>query len=42
MQAYIQPALTVKDLAALLSVDEKTIYRLETKGEIPDFKVLGS
>ena len=42
MKTDIQPALTVKDVAALLSVDEKTIYRLVTKGEIPGFKVLGS
>ena len=42
MQTDIQPALTVRDVAALLSVDEKTIYRLGTKGEIPGFKVLGS
>ena len=42
MQADIQPALTVRDVAALLSVDQKTIYRLVTKGEIPGFKVLGS
>jgi excisionase family DNA binding protein len=42
MQVDIQPALTVRDVAALLSVDEKTIYRLVTKGEIPGFKVLGS
>ena len=42
MQSDIQPALTVRDVAAFLSVDEKTIYRLVTKGEIPGFKVLGS
>jgi len=42
MQADTQPALTVRDVAALLSVDQKTIYRLVTKGEIPGFKVLGS
>ena len=42
MQTDIQPALKVRDVAALLSVDEKTIYRLVTKGEIPCFKVLGS
>jgi excisionase family DNA binding protein len=42
MQTDIQPALKVRDVAALLSVDEKTIYRLVTKGEIPGFKVLGS
>jgi excisionase family DNA binding protein len=42
MQADIQPAMTVKEVAALLNVDDKTIYRLVTKGEIPCFKVLGS
>jgi excisionase family DNA binding protein len=42
MQADFEPALTVRDVAALLSVDEKTIYRLVIKGEIPGFKVLGS
>jgi excisionase family DNA binding protein len=42
MQTYIQPALAVKDVAALLSVDEKTICRLVTNGEIPGFKFLGS
>lgn len=38
----IDPALTVKDVAALLNVDQKTIYRLAQKGEIPGFKVSGS
>ncbi len=42
MQADLEPAMTVKDVAAFLRVDEKTIYRLVTKGEIPGFKVLGS
>ena len=42
MQANLEPAMTVKDVAAFLRVDEKTIYRLVTKGEIPGFKVLGS
>ena len=42
MQADLEPAMTVKDVAAFLSVDEKTIYRLVIKGEIPGFKVLGS
>ncbi len=36
------PALTVKDVAELLNVDQKTIYRLAQKGGIPGFKVLGS
>ena len=38
----IDSALTVKEVAALLSVDQKTIYRLAQKGEIPGFKVSGS
>ena len=42
MQVDLEPAMTVKDVAAFLRVDEKTIYRLVTKGEIPGFKVLGS
>ena len=42
MQTDFEPALTVREVAALLSVDEKTIYRLVTKGDIPGFKVLGS
>ena len=42
MQADFESAMTVKDVAAFLRVDEKTIYRLVTKGEIPGFKVLGS
>lgn len=42
MQVDLEPAMTVKDIAALLRVDEKTIYRLVTKGKIPGFKVLGS
>ena len=42
MQADFEPALTVREVAAFLSVDEKTIYRLVTKGDIPGFKVLGS
>ena len=42
MHADFEPALTVREVAAFLSVDEKTIYRLVTKGDIPGFKVLGS
>ena len=42
MQVDFEPAMTVKDVASYLSVDEKTIYRLVTKGELPSFKVLGS
>ena len=42
MQADLEPAMTVKDVASFLNVDEKTIYRLVIKGQIPGFKVLGS
>lgn len=42
MLTNVEPAMTVRDVAAFLNVDEKTIYRLVTKGEIPGFKVLGS
>jgi excisionase family DNA binding protein len=35
-------ALTVRDVADLLSVDSKTVYRLAQKGELPGFKVAGS
>jgi excisionase family DNA binding protein len=42
MQTDVEPAMTVRDVAALLNVDEKTIYRLVNKGDIPGFKVLGS
>jgi excisionase family DNA binding protein len=42
MQTDLEPAMTVRDVAIFLNVDEKTIYRLVTKGELPGFKVLGS
>jgi excisionase family DNA binding protein len=42
MSEEAQPALTVRDLAAYLSVDEKTIYRLVGRGKLPGFKVAGS
>ncbi len=37
-----QPAITVRDVAGLLAVDEKTIYRLAQQGKLPGFKVAGS
>ena len=36
------PAMTVRDVAAYLNVDEKTIYRLAQRGELPGFKVAGA
>ena len=35
-------AMTVRDVAELLRVDEKTIYRLVQQGKLPGFKVAGS
>jgi len=35
-------ALTVREVADLLSVDSKTVYRLAQRGELPGFKVAGS
>jgi len=34
--------LTVKEVAALLRVDEKTVYRLAKKRALPGFKVAGA
>ena len=42
MPRSVEPAMTVRDVAAFLNVDEKTIYRLVQKGDLPGFKVLGS
>jgi excisionase family DNA binding protein len=37
-----EPAMTVRDVAATLNVDEKTVYRLTQRGELPGFKVAGA
>ena len=42
MPRSVEPAMTVRDVAAFLNVDEKTIYRLVQKGDLPGFKVSGS
>ena len=34
--------MSVHDVAAYLNVDEKTIYRLAQRGELPGFKVAGT
>lgn len=36
------PAMTVRDVAAHLNVNEKTVYRLAQRGELPGFKVAGA
>jgi excisionase family DNA binding protein len=38
----MEQALTVRDVASLLRVDEKTVYRLTRKGQLPGFKVAGA
>ena len=35
-------AMTVRDVAVYLNVDEKTIYRLAKRRELPGFKVGGT
>lgn len=42
MKRELEPAMTVKDVAAYLNVDEKTIYRLVQRGALPGFKVAGA
>lgn len=37
-----KPALSVREVADLLSVDSKTIYRLAKRGNLPGFKVAGA
>lgn len=34
--------LTVREVAALLKINDKTAYKLAAKGELPGFKVGGS
>lgn len=35
-------AMTVREVAGYLNVDEKTIYRLAQRGDLPGFKVAGT
>ena len=37
----MEPAWTIKEVAKLLNVNEKTVYRLSQAGELPGFKVAG-
>jgi excisionase family DNA binding protein len=34
--------MTVREVANYLNVDDKTIYRLAQKGDLPGFKVAGT
>ncbi|WP_036217566.1 helix-turn-helix domain-containing protein [Marinospirillum minutulum] len=38
----MEQALTVKQVAELLNVNERTIYRMAASGKIPGFKVADS
>ncbi len=42
MVEQMHPAMTVREVANFLAVDEKTIYRLAQKGKLPCFKVAGT
>ncbi len=42
MAEVLNQAMTVRDVAGYLNVDEKTVYRLAQRGELPGFKVAGS
>ncbi len=42
MHNDIDRAMTVRDVAGYLNVDEKTVYRLVSAGKLPGFKVAGS
>jgi excisionase family DNA binding protein len=42
MTPALEPAMTVREVATFLNVDEKTIYRLAQKAELPGFKVAGA
>ncbi len=37
-----EQAMTVRGVASYLNVDEKTVYRLAKRGELPGFKVAGA
>jgi len=42
MTPALEQALTVKEVAVILNVDEKAIYRLTQKGNLTGFKVAGA
>ncbi len=42
MVEHTHPAMTVRQVATFLAVDEKTIYRLALQGKLPGFKVAGT
>lgn len=42
MADTLDQAMTVRDVAGYLNVDEKTVYRLVKRGDLPGFKVAGA
>ncbi|KNX40409.1 Helix-turn-helix domain protein [Roseovarius tolerans] len=42
MSVQPDPAMTVREVAGYLNLDEKTVYRLAKRGDLPGFKVAGS
>ncbi len=38
----MKPALTVKQVAELLNINERTVYRMVQQGELPGFRVANS
>lgn len=42
MWLAVDQAMTVRDVAGYLNVDEKTVYRLAKRGNLPGFKVAGA
>ncbi len=42
MADSLDQAMTVRDVAGFLNVDEKTVYRLVKRGDLPGFKVAGA
>jgi len=37
----VDPILTIKDVASILKLAEKTVYSMAQEGELPAFKVRG-
>lgn len=42
MSDFPHQAMTVRDVAEYLNVDEKTVYRLAKRADLPGFKVAGA
>ena len=38
----MKPALTIQQVAEIFSVNERTVYRMVSRGDLPGFRVAGS